>query len=203
MSVNWDEDLAIGVEELDDKYRALFWEFYTFSRKLDENKHEETVPSLLAYLETFVSDHFECEEELMRKSSFPSIADHKEEHARFADDLQVLNRQMLDSGASKELALAIKGKLIRWLITHIKRRDIELAAHLKSSPGTSPSGRDSEDLAAMLIEMNIITRLTLERLLERESSNGRKLEVILQDSGLVREKEIIEAKAALLGMLAV
>ncbi len=55
----------------------------------------------------------------------------------------------------------------------------------------------------MLIEMNIITRLTLERLLERESQNSKKVEVILQDSGLVKEKEIIAAKAALLGMLTV
>jgi len=71
MSVNWDEDLAIGEEELDDKYRVLIREFCTYSRKLEENKHKEAVPPLLAYLETLVSEHFECEEELMFKSSWP------------------------------------------------------------------------------------------------------------------------------------
>lgn len=55
----------------------------------------------------------------------------------------------------------------------------------------------------ILVEIGIISRMTLERALERQHGTGRKLGMVLEEMGVVTEEEIVDALANQLSMRSV
>lgn len=58
------------------------------------------------------------------------MSEQQQQHQQFMADIDALGRAVSETGGSNEQAIAMKGKLIRYIITHIRKSDKELGDFL-------------------------------------------------------------------------
>lgn len=129
-SLEWTQDLAVGVAEIDDQHRELFGR----ARKLLEGLRlgePDDVGELLGYLHEYVVEHFGAEEALMRGARYAGYRRHKAEHDRFVSDLRNLAREYDRKGPGAFLSLQVNHWLVQWLKQHVTESDAELAKLLR------------------------------------------------------------------------
>jgi hemerythrin len=81
-------------------------------------------------LEKYTHTHFLAEEELMQRTQYPKLAEHKIEHQKFV--AKVLKfRQDLETGGKID-SIAVLTFLKDWLANHIKQTDKGYSEHLNS-----------------------------------------------------------------------
>lgn len=133
MGIAWREDLAIGVEQIDDQHKELLSRFDLLLTACKMGKGSEEVKRLLAFLDDYVVSHFRDEEKLQQQSGFPGYEEHHREHEAFIERLAELRGRMRDEGEVQiDHVLDTNKLLLDWLIRHISVKDRELGRHLKS-----------------------------------------------------------------------
>ena len=78
----WKEEMALGVPAIDEAHEALFLELARLSQLSDQH-FSVGFRDLIAAVER----DFREEEELMEEIGFPSLANHREQHARVLSGL--------------------------------------------------------------------------------------------------------------------
>jgi hemerythrin-like metal-binding protein len=86
-----------------------------------------TIGELLQYTRT----HFQQEEALLRKASFPQLAAHQEMHRRFVADVELLDRQTREGHTAN--SVQVLNLLRDWLANHIQKVDKSYSAHLNAA----------------------------------------------------------------------
>lgn len=132
MGITWREDLAIGVDQIDDQHKELLARFDLLLRSCKDGKGREEVLHLLTFLDDYVISHFSDEEKLQRQSGFPDYESHHAEHTSFIARLAELKERMRSDGSVQiDHVLDTNKLLLDWLIKHISVRDRALGRHLK------------------------------------------------------------------------
>ena len=123
----WKTDMALGVPALDDAHEALFDELARLEHlaQLADPTFSAGFRDLIAAVER----DFREEEDLMEEIGFPSLATHREQHARVLSGLHHA-WAAVDEGdlAQGRQALAL---LPQWLLFHQATMDLALAAALE------------------------------------------------------------------------
>jgi hemerythrin len=132
MIIEWREELALGVPEIDDQHRELFRRFNLLLAACSSGKGNSEVCGLINFLCLYVIQHFNEEEKLQQESGYPGYEEHREMHRSFVDRLGDLREQMAREGASLSLVLTTNNVLIDWLIRHITREDRKIGEHLRA-----------------------------------------------------------------------
>jgi hemerythrin len=132
MPIEWTNSLATGVTEIDGQHKEIFKRVRRLSDACSEGKGREEVLKLLLFLEDYVKEHFAAEEKLQVRSGYPEYAQHKSQHTRFIADIARLATAFKTEGATLSLVIMTNKTLTAWLVQHISKTDMELAAHLKS-----------------------------------------------------------------------
>lgn len=130
MTLEWNQDLAVGVEQIDGQHRELFRR----ARKLLEGLHRgepEEIGPLVDFLHEYAVAHFGAEEAHMRETRFPGYLRHKAEHDRFIQDLLALANEHDRKGAGAFLSLKVSHWLVQWLKDHVSGTDAELGKFLR------------------------------------------------------------------------
>ena len=125
MSIKWLESYRIGDAEIDAQHRGLFAAVNQCMNAKDRDS------KLLCSLAMFrlAREHFEFEENLMRRVKYPAIADHFKEHTDLISTLTTFSERISsDSLQSVELA----SFLHYWLVNHMATSVAKLASHLWS-----------------------------------------------------------------------
>jgi len=130
MSIEWNNNLAIGVAEIDDQHKELFCRFDSLLTACNEGKGRDEVLRVLLFLDDYIKSHFAAEERLQLKHEYPGYPAHKEQHTLFIADVDRLESQFKTEGATLPLVIQTNQTLVAWLIKHISRIDIEFAAFL-------------------------------------------------------------------------
>jgi hemerythrin len=126
--VTWNPAWETGIPLIDAQHRQLLMQFDALLVAIHEDRSNERIPGLLAFLGDYVNTHFSAEEEKMEVSQYPGFNGHKAIHddmraqvAKLADDYQtdpsVMTEKVLDY-------------LTDWLIDHINEHDRKMARHL-------------------------------------------------------------------------
>lgn len=131
MALHWDEDFRLGNEEIDGQHQELFSRFEGLSLACQEGHGNEVVGDLLRYLEEYVELHFACEERLMQQHQYTGLLEQQQLHEEFRKDVAQLRERFKVEGATRNLAMAIDGRLVRWLIQHISHIDRQMVDYLK------------------------------------------------------------------------
>jgi hemerythrin len=131
MSITWREDLAIGVEQIDNQHKELFTRIDGLFEACNKGKGKEEVTKVIDYLGDYVVTHFSDEEALQKKYGYPEYNGHKMLHTQFIKDFGALKGSLDNEGVTPGLVIKMNKLLIDWLINHIKRTDKALAAYLK------------------------------------------------------------------------
>lgn len=61
----------------------------------------------------------------------PSIDEQRREHEEFTTDASELHKRISEEGASREMALALTGKMVRWVIQHVRNHDRKMVTYVK------------------------------------------------------------------------
>jgi len=113
--MEWKDDYAIGIPELDNQHKTLI-EFLTdFELTFDGKTHWNTVHPLMVRARQFVRFHFAVEESLMQIVNYPDFLAHRAEHQSVLQQFEVLEHRVLRMDMRDE----VLPLLTSWLFQHI------------------------------------------------------------------------------------
>ncbi len=137
MALQWDESMTLGIAEIDAQHQAIVEHFSRLSAAAQAGAGKELLEELTQFLVAYAGEHFATEDQLMVKWLYPKIEEHRAEHKCFTLDAESFRDKVEAEGATRELAMMITGKLIRWIIQHIKKDDREMVTYLKERMASS------------------------------------------------------------------
>ena len=126
--IEWSEEkFSLGYSVMDDTHR----EFVDMVNRLAEAKDDD-FPALFNAFVLHTQDHFDREEVLMKKTSFPASAEHSADHRRILGELRHFKRRV-DHGILIFARNYIRRGIADWFTLHLNTMDSALAAHLNRS----------------------------------------------------------------------
>ncbi len=132
-STGWSEDLATGVETIDDQHKEIFRRADRLSAACSEGKGKEEVLKLVEFLEDYIKEHFAAEERLQMRNAYPDYASHKALHTQFVAEVARLTTALKEEGATLPLVIMTNKTVTSWLVQHISKIDMEFASYLRNS----------------------------------------------------------------------
>lgn len=132
MGIQWRESLAIGVPAIDNQHKELLLRFDRLLDACKEGKGINELKGLQAFLEEYVHTHFNDEEALQRLHRYPGYESHRAEHLYFIEQINKLKSETENQGVSTHHVVETNNLLLKWLLNHISKVDMELGVFLKS-----------------------------------------------------------------------
>ncbi len=125
--------METGYGPFDAEHRELAEGIADFIERVDLGDAENVRPGLVVFIATVV-DHFGLEEELMRKSAYPSRTRHEEAHAHFVADSRRFLLELEQNGVTLGFRHWATKRLPEWFRYHILSHDVALGKHLRAPP---------------------------------------------------------------------
>lgn len=132
MALSWSEDLAVGVDMIDNQHKEIFKRVNNLLSAMGQGKGKEEVGKVIVFLADYVVKHFQAEEELMTKHNYDGYSQQKDEHTRFIKDFSGLKKEFNDRGVTSQLTIQTQQKVCNWLTSHIGNVDKKFGAFLKT-----------------------------------------------------------------------
>ncbi len=131
--MEWNENLATGVQEIDDQHKELISRINGVLAACNERKGKEVVEETLDFLGAYVIEHFRAEERLQQRYNYPAYDLHKDLHDQFIERLNELKRKFGEEGANLTLVLQVNRAIVEWFIAHINKVDKEFANYMRDN----------------------------------------------------------------------
>jgi hemerythrin len=135
MKVEWQEYLAVGIEEIDLQHMLLFDKFNNLLAACEQGSGAEEVNRLFTFLGAYVLIHFSDEERLMQRLGFPDFQKHRDLHQAFTLQIARLKEQLVNEGPTQSLVSTACLTINGWLIEHISVMDRALGRFAKEKKG--------------------------------------------------------------------
>lgn len=123
MLVQWNENLGIGVLEIDIQHKLLFDKFNAFVEAYQSRQSTDEIMRMFWFLEAYAITHFKEEERLMQQIRFPNFHPHHEQHLAFINEISRLKERLKTEGVTDDLAATMASFITKWLIEHISTMD--------------------------------------------------------------------------------
>lgn len=133
MGIQWRDSLAIGVETIDNQHKELLLRFDKLLTSCQAGSGVNELQKLLAFLEEYVLTHFRAEEALQVLHRYPGYDAHRAEHQYFIQQLNQLKKEIQKEGISTHHVVETNNMLLKWLLNHISKVDMELGVFLKAN----------------------------------------------------------------------
>ncbi|MBF0472141.1 MAG: HD domain-containing protein [Nitrospirae bacterium] len=129
--VNLKAKLEIGVREIDIKHKNIFDIIQTMLKTINTGKWSAEIVRTINFMNTFVTDLFNAEQEFMERYNYLAAAFHKLDHTRLKTNLNVIKNQ-IESGGDAQISYASELVLqfAQELIAHILTIDKALGEYL-------------------------------------------------------------------------
>jgi len=131
MTLDWQEELATGIEGIDEQHKGIFAMFVAFNTAYNDGNANEELVKLVDYLADYTRDHFRDEEKALLEADYPDLSIQQENHKSFLNEITAFKRKVSENGPDMPEILEMKRLLIRWLIQHIKHLDMAYVDVLK------------------------------------------------------------------------
>ena len=125
-------DLETGNALIDSEHRQLFSAINSLMDACSQGQGRAVLESTVKFLTDYVNKHFGDEENLQRKSSYPGMGPHKQFHETYKQQILAAGQKVAAEGASIQ-NVAELNRLAGVLVSHIRREDKKLTAHLKQN----------------------------------------------------------------------
>jgi hemerythrin len=132
MAIEWTDDLAVGITEIDNQHKELFQQINQLLEACNQRKGKEAVGQIIDFLGAYVVTHFNCEEENMKKFNYPDYPKHKVLHTEFIKSFGELKAKFEADGPGTDIVIMTNRVVVGWLNSHIRNVDKLLGAYLKS-----------------------------------------------------------------------
>ena len=121
--IEWQDNLCIGVLELDIQHKLLFEKFGAFLQACQSEADTDTVHRLFWFLEAYTVTHFTDEEKLMQRLAYPDYLPHREQHLEFIAEIGRIKERLRVEGATLSLVSSLTAFIGNWLVQHIAKMD--------------------------------------------------------------------------------
>ena len=136
MSVfDWDPAWHTGVVEVDRQHRQLLSQMERLASALVEGREAAETERTILLLGDYIETHFRTEEELMARTGYPGLDEHRAIHDGMRTS--VLELAMAYQRNPVEVPGNVMDFLTRWLVDHITGHDLRMAVYLRQ--GHAPS----------------------------------------------------------------
>ena len=132
MAIEWSEDLATGINEIDNQHKEIFRRINGLLDACNQRRGKEEAGSVIRFLDDYVVTHFSGEERYMTMHNYPNYTSHKEQHTVFIKNLSALKGQLEKEGTGVHIVVATNHMVVDWLKNHIRRVDKVLGTFLKT-----------------------------------------------------------------------
>ena len=127
--LEWKEEYATGIDDVDDEHRDLIDVINRLHELLLADDARLTVPAFFARLIDGVSAHFALEERIMSESAYPDREAHRADHERLLDEMRDLVQAFANAEEVDSVDLAMR--LEPWFSHHFATHDLRLHTTLK------------------------------------------------------------------------
>lgn len=130
-TISWDPSMTTGVDSLDNQHKQLIAWLNDLLSAMSVGRGRAEVDGLLNKLGGYAVMHFTHEEDCMTQYKCPVAAQNAAAHKDFVATFAAVREEFDRDGATSHLVLRLETELMRWLTTHIKRTDAQLAPCVK------------------------------------------------------------------------
>ena len=124
------EDLLTGNDMIDEQHEQLFGHINNLLRACGEGKGRGELGRAVQFLIDYTEEHFAAEERLQDKYKYPDRENHKRYHEAFKHAIRELADELERDGATVTLVGKINKSVGDWLVNHVKKQDVRVAAHI-------------------------------------------------------------------------
>ena len=121
MSLNWNQELSVGIKEIDEQHKKIFLYITELSNAINNNDTEEHIYEILEGLISYGIYHFDTEEKYFEEFDYPDKAIHLKEHNDFRTKIKELSLAFAENKDS--ISTDVLEFLEEWLIQHITKID--------------------------------------------------------------------------------
>jgi len=131
MTIEWTQDLSVGVDIIDEQHRELFRKINALLEACQAGQGKQAIVEVIQFLEDYVIAHFQMEEQCMVANEYPYYSAHKELHDKFMQDFYDLKERFRTEGANITLLSLTNRVVVEWLVNHIGKVDKALGEFLR------------------------------------------------------------------------
>jgi len=130
----WTPDLATGNAIIDEQHKKWIAALNAVFDAHRSGKGRREVEKTMDFMVDYTVKHFNDEEEIQKKHEYPEYDKHHQIHADFKEVVRELRRELIKEGPTDEVITHLYVTMGRWLINHIKDKDIKMAAFVRNNP---------------------------------------------------------------------
>lgn len=132
MAYEFTSDLETGNMLIDSQHRQLITAINQLLDACAKGQGRAEIGKTLHFLEEYIRRHFQDEEQLQQRFAYPDYPNHKQYHEGFKKSVSEILKEFDKDGATIPLVAKVNTVIASWLISHIKREDKKVAAHIQS-----------------------------------------------------------------------
>ena len=135
MNITFDDNLITGNKTIDSQHQELIVRIRQFVAACESGDSKIKAIKMLDYLDEYTNFHFQEEEELQKKVSYPEISSHHAKHEEFKTSIQELYDYLNENEGPDDQFIEQVKRNVDWLFQHIKTFDRSVAEyiHLKDN----------------------------------------------------------------------
>jgi len=116
--ITWNKDLSVKIDSIDDQHKKLIELINDFYDNIKNRSNNESISKLLRGMNQYTVEHFDIEEELMKKYGYPDLTVHKKEHDKFVTKVTELEEKF--NSGKVIVSFEITSFLKDWWKNHIQ-----------------------------------------------------------------------------------
>ncbi|MEG0753269.1 MAG: hemerythrin family protein [Angelakisella sp.] len=132
MAYQFTKDLETGNPTIDTQHKQLIQAINDLLTACSTGNGRAQIEKTAKFLLDYTSKHFADEEKLQVQSRYPDYLNHKKYHEGFVKVVKDIVAELQASGPSIVLVGKINNAIAGWLINHITKEDVKVAAHIKN-----------------------------------------------------------------------
>jgi hemerythrin len=133
IGLTWKDEFLTGLDPLDAAHRELLDHINAFIAQIKQG-NTNGFSDLFAFLTEHTQSIFGIEEELMKQKKYPFTDSHLQEHKRFIENFQALEKKTLaGDDDSRYLSFRIELLLLDWFSSHATKIDRHMTRFLQSA----------------------------------------------------------------------
>lgn len=132
MAFSWNQKLETGNAMIDQQHKQLIIAINNLLQACSSGKGREEITRTMKFLYDYTAKHFSDEEKLQVQYRYPDYTNHKRYHEEFKKVVRDLATRLQAEGPSIALVGKVNTSIGGWLLNHIQKEDVKVAAHIKS-----------------------------------------------------------------------
>ena len=131
MNITFDDNLITGNKTIDSQHKELIDSIRQFVAACESGDSKIKAIKMLDYLDEYTNFHFQEEEELQKKVSYPEFSGHHAKHEEFKTSIQELYDYLNENeGPDDQFIEQVQRNVVDWLFQHIKTFDRSVAEYI-------------------------------------------------------------------------